>query len=581
MSPALAARRLAGYGPASVIAGLLVTCSAAAGRSTPDSGECVRAKNGMVVSASGHASRVGRDVLKRGGNAVDAAVATAFAAAVTWPEAGNIGGGGFMMVYPAGGKPPACIDYRETAPDAATPTMFQDDDRRHTCKMAGVPGTVRGLALAHLEYGRLPWKDLVLPAADLAEKGFEVDSPLAESVNQILEDIGQSSEPGFAELRRVYGKPDGGAWNVGDRMILKDLAATLRSIALEGPDAFYRGRIADRIVGEMRRGDGIMTHEDLKHYRARIREPIRGTYRGYEVFGPPPPSSGGICLVEMLNVLECFDLGGCPRYSARNLHVLAETMRRAYRDRAEYLGDADFVEIPRHLTDKAYARRLADEIDLHGATPSESLAGEMPLAPESPDTTHFSVIDSDGMAVSNTYTLEASWGSRIVVRGAGFLLNNEMGDFNGKPGRTDRRGAIGTMPNRIAPGKRMLSSQTPVIVAKDGRVVLVTGSPGGRTIINTVLQVVLNVVEFEMDLPDAVASPRLHHQWFPDCLAFEGLNEDRYAAAVAELRAMGHSLSPPGGSRHQGSAHSVLVDRETETLCGVVDRRRGGEASGY
>jgi gamma-glutamyltranspeptidase/glutathione hydrolase len=331
----------------------------------------------------------------------------------------------------------------------------------------------------------------------------------------------------------------------------------------------------------MRHGDGIMTHTDLNRYSAKVRLPIRGTYRGYEVFGPPPPSSGGICLIQMLNVLENFDLRNHNRYSARNIHLMAETMRRAYRDRAEYLGDSDFVRIPAHLTDKAYARRLADEIDLRAATASESLAGNIGLAQESPDTTHFSVIDSDGMAVSNTFTLEASWGSRIVVRGAGFLLNNEMGDFNRNPGHTDRQGAVGTLPNGIAPHKRMLSSQTPVIVTRGGRVVLVTGSPGGRTIINTVLNVVLNVVEFEMDLPASVAAPRLHHQWFPDQLAFEGLNEDRYSAAVDHLRAMGHSLRRPGGSGRQGSAHSILVDPETGTLHGVADRRRGGEASGY
>jgi len=564
-----------------VISVLAAACPAVAEDRTPGSGQYVRAEKAMVVSATRHASRAGRDVLRRGGNAVDAAVATAFALAVTWPEAGNIGGGGFMMIYPADGKQPVCIDYRETAPGAATPTMFKHDARRHTGKMAGVPGTVRGLALAHREYGRLPWKDLVLPAAKLAEEGFEVDRQLARSVNRVLQSPPQPPKPRFAELRRVYGKPGGGPWRAGDRMILGDLAATLRRIAIEGPDAFYSGEIADRIVAEMRRADGIMTKTDLEIYRAKVRKPIRGTYRGYEVFGPPPPSSGGICLVQMLNVLENFDLRSHGRYSARNMHVMAEAMRRAFRDRAEYLGDVDFVRIPRHLTDKAHARRLAGGIDIRAATASESLAREIELATESPDTTHFSVIDSDGTAVSNTYTLEASWGSRIVVRGAGFLLNNEMGDFNRNPGHTDRRGGIGTKPNQIMPHKRMLSSQTPVIIARDGHVVLVTGSPGGRTIINTVLQVVLNVVEFEMDLPDSVASPRLHHQWFPDQLEFEGLNEDRYSAAVDQLRAAGHSLRLPGGSGRQGSAHSILVDPRTGTLHGVADRRCGGEASGY
>jgi gamma-glutamyltranspeptidase/glutathione hydrolase len=564
-----------------VISVLTAACPATAQQRTPSSGQDVRAENAMVVSASGHASRIGRDVLRRGGNAVDAAVATAFALAVTWPEAGNIGGGGFMMIHPADGAPPVCVDYRETAPEAASPTMFQYDDRRHTCKMAGIPGTVRGLALAHQEYGRLPWKELVLPAAGLAKDGFEVDSELASSVNRVLQDMPEPPELSLAELRRVYMKPGGGPWQPGDRMILVDLAATLQSVATEGPDAFYTGEIADQIVAEMRRGDGIITKADLKRYRAKLRQPIRGTYRGCEVFGPPPPSSGGICLVQMLNVLENFDLRSHGRYSARNMHLMTEAMRRAFRDRAEYLADPDFVRIPDHLTDKAYARRLAAEIDLRAATASESLAGDIDLAPESPDTTHFSVIDSDGIAVSNTYTLEASWGSRIVVRGAGFLLNNEMGDFNRNPGHTDRQGAIGTMPNRIEPHKRMLSSQTPVIVACKGRVLLVTGSPGGRTIINTVLNVVLNVLEFGMDLPDSVGSPRLHHQWFPDQLQFEGLNEERYSLTVDQLRAMGHSLKLPDGSGQQGSAHSILVDLETGTLHGVADRRRGGEAAGY
>ena len=559
---------------------LMTVCPVMAQQRTRDSGQSVSADNGMVVSASGHASRIGRDVLERGGTAVDAAVATAFALAVVWPEAGNIGGGGFMIIHPGDGRPPVCVDYRETAPLAATPTMFQDDDRRHTCKMVGVPGTVRGLAIAHQEYGKLPWQDLVLPAVGLAEEGFEVDVELASSVNRVLESLPQPPEPNFAELRRVYEKSDGTPWKSGDRMILRDLADTLRTIAMEGPDTFYSGEIADQIVAEMKHSDGIITLADLNRYGAKVRAPIHGVYRGYDVFGPPPPSSGGICLIQMLNILENFELRNFEPYSARNMHVMAETMRRVFRDRAEYLGDADFVDIPSHLVDKVYARRLAGEIDLHTATPSESLAGNIDLAPESTDTTHFSVIDSNGMAVSNTYTLEASWGSRIVVRSAGFLLNNEMGDFNKNPGHTDRSGANGTEPNLIAPGKRMLSSMTPVIVAHEGRVLLVTGSPGGRTIINTVLNVVLDVVEYEMDLPDSVASPRLHHQWFPDQLQFEGLNEDCYSTAVNQLRAMGHSLKRPSGGQ-QGSAHSILVDLEMGTFHGAVDRRRGGEASGY
>jgi len=404
---------------------------------------------------------------------------------------------------------------------------------------------------------------------------------LASSINRILAKLPEPPSPDFAELRRVYGKPGGGPWKPGDRMVLEELGATLRDIAVNGPDAFYVGKIADQIIDEMQRGGGIMTKTDLGRYEAKVRQPIRGTYRGYDILGPPPPSSGGICLIQMLNILENFNLGSHKPYSARNMHIMAEAMRRAFRDRAVYLGDPDFVHIPDHLTDKSYARRLAAKIDLQAATSSESLAGEIELAPESVDTTHFSVIDSDGMAVSNTYTLEASWGSRIVVHKAGLLLNNEMGDFNRKPGYTDHQGAIGTIPNRIEPQKRMLSSQTPVIVTRKGCVVLVTGSPGGRTIINTVLAVLLNVLEFGMDLPDSVASPRLHHQWLPDELLFEGLKEGRYSAAVDQLLAMGHSLKLPANNGRQGTAHSILVDPETGTLCGVADQRRGGEAAGY
>jgi len=538
----------------------------------------VRAKHGMVVSATSYGTNVGRDVLQQGGNAVDAAVATAFSLAVTWPEAGNIGGGGFMLIYPGDGREPVCVDYRETAPGNATVTMFSRDDGAHTHKMVGLPGTVRGLALAHARYGSLPWKKLVMPAVKLARDGFEVDAPLADSLNGVLTSEQVRTDPKYAELRRVYGRSDGRNWKPGDQLVLPDLAHTLEQIAAKGAAPFYSGPIAKQIVAELRRGDGQLTLDDLARYRAKIRKPIRGRFRGHDVYGPPPPSSGGICLVQMLRTLEGFDLRKEKPYSARNIHLITEAMRRAFLDRARHLADADFVKIPTHLTAPQYARSLAAQIDPKRATASMSLADAIPLSPESDDTTHFSVVDNKGMAVANTYTLEASWGSRIVVRGAGFVLNNEMGDFNRFPGYTDQRGYIGTKPNQIAPRKRMLSSQTPTIVARDGRALLVTGSPGGRTIINTVLGIVLGVVEYEMDLPTAVAAPRLHHQWMPDKLYFEALEDPDHAETVKSLRQMGHNVTTRGG---QGSAHSIWIDPASGELHGVADRRRSGHAAGY
>ncbi len=533
----------------------------------------VEAKNGLVVSVSAPGSDTGVTILESGGNAVDAAIATAFALAVTYPAAGNIGGGGFMVVHPgrAGGvNPPVPVvfEYRETAPAAATRTMFARGHSAHGHRVVGVPGTVRGMALAHQRFGKLPWKDLVMPAVRLAEGGFTLDAAVAKQLNDVL---GKSRD--FAEMQRVFGKPGGGKWQVGDRLVQRDLGKTLRLIAEQGPNAFYTGPIAEQLVAEMKAGGGLITKDDLASYKAMERQPIHGTYRGHDIYAPPPPSSGGTGLVQMLNVLENFDLRKRGRYAPETLHLMIETMRRAYCDRARYLGDPAFTKIPAHLTSKEYARKLAKEIDLKKATPSEALAKDIPLAPEGESTTHFSVIDKNGMAVANTYTLEHGFGSRVVVKGAGFLLNNEMGDFNRRPGHTDRKGAIGTEPNTIAPGKRMLSSQTPTIVAKGGKVVLVTGSPGGRTIINTVLCVVLNVVEFGMDIEQAVDAPRMHHQWFPD----QARLEKRDAQTTKALEAMGHRL----GTARQGDAHSIWVDPATGRYYGSADRRISGKASGY
>lgn len=527
----------------------------------------------MVVSDSAAASRIGREILARGGTAVDAAVATAMALAVAWPDAGNIGGGGFMMIRPADGRAPICVDYRETAPESMHAHSFDRDDTTFSHKAVGVPGTVRGLALAHERFGKLPWRDLVLPAAELASNGVAVDRPLADSLNSVLAEPLVNREPRFAELRRVYGRSDGKPWKAGDRLMLPDLAGTLRLIAEQGPDGFYQGSVAKALVAEMGRGDGWITLSDLQQYRAKFREVIRGEYRGYTILGAPPPSSGGICVVEALNILENFDLASRGRYDPITIHLIAEASRRAFADRARYLGDPDHVAIPNRLTDKAYARELAAGIDLDRATPSASLTPEIAFAEESPDTTHFSVVDADGMAVANTYTLEASWGSRIVVRGAGFVLNNEMGDFNWFPGETNTQGRIGTDANTVAGGKRMLSSQAPTILEKDGQLVLVTGSPGGRTIINTVLCTLINVIDFQQPGPRAVGAARMHHQWFPDQIDLERMNESPHSQAVSALRAMGHQVRDRAA---QGSAHTIAVDPERRQLIGIADFRRGG-----
>ena len=549
---------------------IFVLVLTAAALSAQPAAQKVESKGGVVVCVSPPAAEVGLATLKKGGNAVDASVAVAFAMAVTWPEAGNIGGGGFMMVA-APGKDPAFIDYRETAPAVAKVDLFADGkvtglDHR----AAGVPGTVRGMALAHEKYGKLPWKDLVFPAIQIAETGFEIDAVLANGLNRVLSDARTTN----TEFKRVYGKPDGTKWQAGDSLVLKDLGRTLRLIAERGADGFYRGEAAELLAKEMKSAGGLIAQSDLEAYKAKERKPISTAYRGFTVIGPSPPSSGGICLAEMLNILENYDLKKFGRWSPEVTHLMIEAMKRAYADRARYLGDPDFVTIPVHLTTKDYAKKLAAGIDLAKATPSEQIAPEIALDQESDSTTHFSVVDKDGMAVSNTYTLENSYGNRVVVPGAGYILNNQMTDFNHKAGLTTRSGMIGTKPNLIEPGKRMLSSMTPVIVQKDGKTILVTGSPGGRTIINTVLCMVVNVVDFDMSVSEAVAAPRLHHQWFPDSAQFEGVKQ--YPELVAKLKEMGHTIR----EGRQGDAHSIWIDPKTGVRIGAADKRLDGKAVG-
>jgi gamma-glutamyltranspeptidase/glutathione hydrolase len=538
---------------------------------SPGAGEAaavpVKTRNGMVVSANAIASQVGAAMLEAGGSAVDAAVATAFALAVVHPAAGNIGGGGFLLYRPARGEP-VVYDFRETAPGAATPTMFlkdgrYDEARHHESALAvGVPGTVAGLHLAWRDGGRLPWERLLEPAIALAREGFMVSAGLAGSLRKVLPQMAPYPAS-VAQFSR-----DGEPYELGDLLQQPDLAKTLERIAKKGPSGFYEGDVAGRVEKEMQARGGLITREDLEGYRAKRRAPVRGSYRSYEVLAAPPPTSGGVVLLEMLNVLEGYDLVKMGFGSADYVHHLAEAMRRAFADRARYLGDPDFVPdlpVPR-LVSKEYAATLRRTIRDDRASVSSPTTFEWPA--ESAETTHVSVVDKDGDAVALTTTLEESYGSKIVVPGAGFLLNNEMGDFNAGPGLTDARGLIGTEPNLAAPGKRMLSSMAPTILVRDGRAFLVVGSPGGRTIPNTVLQVILNVVDFRMNVQEAIDAPRIDHEWLPDVIRFErwGLSPD----TQARLAAQGHHLEEVAS---QGVAEGILVDARHKLLEGGCDRR--------
>jgi gamma-glutamyltranspeptidase/glutathione hydrolase len=485
-----------------------------------------RARSGMVVSENALASDVGARVLEEGGTAVDAAVATAFALAVTHPTAGNIGGGGFPLYRPAAGEGET-FDFRETAPAAASATMFLRDGKydeqlhHHSHFAVGVPGTVAGLHLAWKAHGKLSWARLVEPAAALARDGFTVTDGLARSLKEAA---GHEEIPGFD--RAVHARRSSLR---GQRpLVQRELAETLRRIADKGPAGFYEGRAAELIEKEMKRGGGLITRADLAAYQPKRRVPLRGSYRGYEVLSIPPPSSGGTALLQMLNTLEGYDLRAKGFGSAATVHLLAEASRRAYADRARYLGDPDFVNgIPvDRLISKDYAAALRRTIREDHASPSAP--DRFDWAAEGPQTTHLCVVDRDRNAVSLTYTLEYGYGSKIVVPGAGFLLNNEMGDFNSGPGLTTAEGLIGTEPNLAAPGKRMLSSMTPTIVSKDGELFMAVGTPGGRYIINTVLQVLVNVVDFGMNIQEAIDAPRVLHQWLPDEINYEtrGLSPD-------------------------------------------------------
>ena len=546
-----------------VLLGLAAVAPLAEAGSVP-----VRARNGMVVSQNAIASQVGMEVLMAGGNAVDTAVATAFALAVVHPAAGNLGGGGFLLVRGAATGEAAVYDFREQAPAVATPTMFLRDGRysyelHHDGPLAvGVPGTVAGLHMAWTDGGRMPWRDLLQPAISLARDGFMVSDGLARSLREVLPEM-KRYPASIAQFSR-----QGAPYEMGDVIKQPDLARTLERIAERQTKGFYEGATAELIEKEMQARGGLITREDLRSYTIYRRRPLRTNYRGDEVLTVPPPSAGGVALLQCLNVLEGYDLKSMGFGSSRYVHHVVEALRRAFADRVRWLGDPAFVKgMPvDRLVSKEYAAALRKTIREDRASVSSPTTFEWPA--ESAETTHFSVVDGDRNAVALTYTLEEGYGSKIVVPGAGFLLNNEMGDFNAGPGLTDETGLVGTEPNLAGPRKRMLSSMTPTIVVRAGRPCLVTGSPGGRTIPGTVLLTLLNVLDFGMNPQEAVDAPRFNHQWLPDMIQYErhGLSAD----TVEALTARGHKLQEING---QGVAEAIFVNARDGLLEGGCDRR--------
>jgi gamma-glutamyltranspeptidase/glutathione hydrolase len=542
-----------------------------------ESVHAVAAEHGMVVAQEKIAARVGADVLKRGGNAVDAAVATGFAMAVTYPRAGNLGGGGFMIIHSAERHEDVAIDYRETAPAATTPAIFLSPDgkpdiakSRDSALGIGVPGTPAGLALALAKYGsgKFSLSDLLAPAIELARNGVVVTDDSADTLPDWVRRIAR-----WPSSVKAFSRADGSSLREGDTLVQADLAATLSAISSQGPRGFYEGPVAQKLVNAIRAAGGIMTPDDLKSYQAVIREPVHGTYRGYDIVSMPQPSSGGVVLLETLNILEGFPMPEMKQGSAPSLHLMIEAMKRAYADRARYLGDPAFVSAPiATLIAKDYAARQRAGIELDRATPwTDALSATPPR--EGSNTTHFSVVDGLGNAVSNTYTLNFSYGVGLVADGTGVLLNNELDDFTAAPGASNAYGLVGFEANLPGPGKRPLSSMSPTIVLKDNMPVLVTGSPGGSRIISTVLQVIVNVLDYHMDVAAAVAAPRLHHQWLPDEVRTErGFPEETLAA----LQAKGHRVVDQLG---QTSANSIAVT--ANGLLGAPDpRTRGAAAAG-
>ena len=536
----------------------------------------VPAEHGMVVAQEKLAARIGADILRQGGNAVDAAVATGFALAVTYPRAGNIGGGGFMVIHLAERNEDVTIDYRETAPAATKSDIFLGSDgkpdiakSRDSALAIGVPGTVAGLAIALDKYGsgKFSLADVVKPGLALAANGTEISDDIADTLPFFRKRIER-----WSSSTKVFSRPDGTPLREGDVLIQRDLAATLTAIVEQGPRGFYEGPVAEKLVKAIADAGGIMTTDDLKSYQPVIRAPVRGNYRGYDIVSMPLPSSGGTVLLETLNILEGFPMADMKQGSAASLHLIIEAMKRAYADRARYLGDPAFVKAPMAaLIAKDYAARQRAGIDPDRATPADALAATPPR--EGSNTTHYSVVDSSGNAVSNTYTLNFPYGVGLVADGTGVLLNNELDDFTAAPGASNAFGLVGFEANLPGPGKRPLSSMSPTIVLKDGKPVLVTGTPGGSRIISAVVQIVVDVLDYRMDVAAAVAAPRVHHQWMPDEVRVErGFPEETLAA----LKAKGHAVIEPLG---QTSANSIAIT--PNGLLGAPDpRTRGSEAAG-
>ncbi|WP_414664655.1 gamma-glutamyltransferase [Horticoccus sp. 23ND18S-11] len=557
----------------------------------------VEAPRGLVTSAHVLASQAGVEMLQRGGNAIDAAVATGLALTVVYPVAGNIGGGGFMVVHLAGaaGSPgrDVVIDYRETAPAAATRNMYVGADGQVLSgpgsstvgwRASGVPGSVAGFALALEKYGsgKLTWADVCEPARRLAADGHVLTQGGAAQLRTVAAHLEK-----FEESKRIYLK-GGELWKAGELWRQPDLAATFARLQQHGPREFYEGETARRIAEAMAKHNGTITLADLKAYRPAERAPLRGTYRGYEIVTMPPPSSGGLVLLQMLAMLEPYDVRALQQNSAAKIHLFAEVMRRAFRDRAEYLGDPDFVKIPvSELLDRSYLQRRMRDFSPERATPSSAVepglgpttithhsAGSDPFAHEATETTHFSVVDAAGNAVANTYTLNGNFGSGVTIPGTGIAMNNEMDDFTAKVGVKNMFGLLQGPANAIAPGKRPLSAMTPTLVFKEGKLVLVTGSPGGPTIINTVLQVLTNVIDFEQPVAQAVEAPRVHHQWMPDQLTFEryGMSADTLAILTAKGHTLRERQSYEGG--YQGDAETIAIDPKTNLRLGAADPRK-------
>lgn len=529
----------------------------------------VQGRDGMVVTSHFLATESALEVLKKGGNAIDAAVTAAFSLAVTQPRSGNIGGGGFMLISSERKNEVVAIDYREKAPSQATVDMFLDQQgnadsnlSRYSHLAAGVPGTVAGLVLALEQYGTITLKEAMAPAIQLAEEGFIVTPRFSDGLKD-KEDMLKK----WDSSRKVFYKADGSNYEPGDRFIQKDLAKTLKRISEKGASEFYQGETAELLVAEMAKHGGLIRMEDMKNYSPVIRKPVHGTYRGYDIYSMSPPSSGGAHVVQILNILEGYPISESGHNSARTIHLMAEAMKRAYADRSLYLGDEDFVVVPlKGLTSKEYAATLRATIDLEKATPSQTIAPGKPEPFESNETTHFSIVDKYGNAVSNTYTINFSYGSGIVVEGAGFLLNNEMDDFSAKPGVPNAYGLLGGEANKVEPDKRMLSSMSPTIVKQNDKNFLVTGSPGGSRIITTTLQVIMNVIDHNLNIQSAVAAPRIHHQWLPDEIRIEeGLSAD----TIMMLKGMGHEVNQKDS---MGAIQSIMV--KDGMMYGGADPRR-------